>query len=92
MIDTRRDNRRVIVTTAGRAAAMVSAMQAGEQVAELAEQRLENPVPGDVMKSDDGQVKYHIEHHANGRHTFHREHPKLSKAEKKRAKRARRRG
>lgn len=60
-------------------------------VDELAEQRLETPQPGDVMRSDDGQVKYKIEHHANGKHTFHREQPKLSKAEKKAAKRRKKR-
>lgn len=46
-------------------------------------------VTGDPIRSEDGQTRYRAERHASGRVTLHRAERKLSKAEKKQAKRAR---
>lgn len=62
-----------------------------ETIALIAQERLETPRPGDVMVSGGSDVRYRTEIHPTGRYTLHRETPKLSKAEKKAAKRARRR-
>jgi hypothetical protein len=86
------DNRRVLVTTAGRASAMMAAFAAGEQVAELAEQRQDpaNAQPGDQVLTDDRSRRYHLEHHSSGGKTWHREVKKVKgKAARKADKRKR---
>ena len=60
-------------------------------ITRLAEQRLEQPRPGDSAYTNDNQTKYRLEVHPGGGTTFHRAERKLSKAEKKAAKKARRR-
>ena len=45
---------------------------------------------GAGVRSDDQATRYRVERHASGGVTFHRRDRKLSKAEKKRAKKARR--
>ena len=60
-------------------------------VQQLAAERLDpsQARDGERVKSDDGQTLYRAEHHRGGKVTFHRAVPKLSKADKKRAKKAR---
>jgi hypothetical protein len=58
----------------------------------LVTQRLDpaNARSGERILSDDGATRYHAERHASGGVTFHRTQRKPSKAEKKRAKKAKR--